>query len=211
VLTADEIKMEDVMNGLFRKAEVEHMLVDWLYPFLGPLTRTTYVMARTKMLSEDAFEAQLDGVAEKLERRIGFVYSRTCQNRVYDTICSLDPDDYATDGTVTHKSATIPRRQFRDDTLTSGDATYYRDGRIYWNTGDNAGLFGEVKKYNSSNGTVWLYESMPHDIDVSDTFTAYAGCDNSPGVCVSRFTNFPNYFGFHLMPGEEHLRETPGL
>ena len=47
-----------------------------------------------------------------------------------------------------------------------------------------------------------------HDIQVGDEFTLYAGCDKSPDICRTKFSNIVNFRGEPYVPGPDFLKDT---
>jgi uncharacterized phage protein (TIGR02218 family) len=63
-------------------------------------------------------------------------------------------------------------------------------------------------KFHVNNGaevSFELWETMPFDIAIGDTFDVTAGCDKSLATCRGRFNNVPNFRGFPYIPGNDSV------
>ena len=82
---------------------------------------------------------------------------------------------------------------------------WFTGGKVTWLTGDNAGAIMEIKFHvnNGAEVSFDLWETMPFDIVVGDTFDVTAGCDKSLATCRDRFNNVPNFRGFPYIPGND--------
>lgn len=93
------------------------------------------------------------------------------------------------------------------DSSRSEPAEWWKNGKITWNTGNNAGFSQDIKdfKYVGSPQvlTFVLAESMYYDIQVGDTYTVVAGCQKRRTEdCKNKFFNGLNYQGFPDVPTE---------
>ena len=98
-------------------------------------------------------------------------------------------------------------------TSTTGTSVFLEDhfthGRVTWLTGNNVGLRQEITDHTVA-GVFTLFEDMFFDVQVGDTFTAFAGCDKHHITgCVDKFDNAWNYGGFPYIPGNDLLFRSP--
>lgn len=84
-------------------------------------------------------------------------------------------------------------------TPLGGTSGFFDNGVVTWLTGLNAGLSMEVQSYTP--GQVVLFQPMPNQIQVGDTYTIHAGCDYSFPTCQTRFLNTLNFRGEPFVPG----------
>ena len=89
--------------------------------------------------------------------------------------------------------------------LESFDPEWFRGGQLHWNTGENSEQKIEVLDHIVSNGTVMLtlWQAMPYEISLGDTFTVSAGCAKDFTTCKDKFSNAENFRGFPHMPGNK--------
>jgi uncharacterized phage protein (TIGR02218 family) len=199
---------EELLAGIWDDALVTNFWYNWNNPPAALDTNVLVVrygnvgqIART----EGAFTAQVRGLAQRLNVRIGRQYTPGCPWRhalwngstyVSSVECGLTLTTYIHTGTVT-SLASPPTREF----LASGDAHtngYYNDGLITMTSGDNAGLTREVRVWNAFQFS--LKRPFPYAVAVSDTFSAVKGDDKSWASCLA-YSNQENFGGFPHIPG----------
>ena len=71
----------------------------------------------------------------------------------------------------------------------------------------------EVKLHSYANGVVdiELWQPMPLNLEVSDTFVITAGCKQDATTCNAKFSNIANFRGFNLIPGPDVLLFYPKI
>jgi len=109
-------------------------------------------------------------------------------------------------GTVTNPTS---RYAFTDTSRTEAD-NYFRYGLLTWTSGNNNGYSMEVKSYTLSGTAFELFEPMPYDIQIGDTYDLYAGCDKQASTCKTKFSNFVNFRGFPNCPTQDRLSKPGG-
>lgn len=99
------------------------------------------------------------------------------------------------------------RTIFRDASLGQAD-DWFRFGTILWTGGANEGITMEVREF--AGGWVTLWEPMPFDIAIGDSFDIAAGCAKRVREdCVAKFNNVFNFDGEPFLPGEDAAAEFP--
>ncbi len=83
--------------------------------------------------------------------------------------------------------------------------SFFRNGLVTFNTGQNRGISREVMTFDDDGFT--LQEEMPFDIIVGDQFTAIVGCDRRVQTCKSRFGNVINFRGEPFIKPFEKVAE----
>lgn len=188
----------DILTGKYDGAEVWHWLVDWSAPelkmllfrgFLGEIRRGT-----------GAFEAELRGITEVLNKSLGRMYLRECDRVFGDTKCGADADDstFSADITV---SAIDGKRQISFDGLSGFQDGWFTNGVIRW----TSGALSLVKI--DAGGKLETWEEV--DVSVGDTARIIAGCDKQAETCRVKFGNFLNFRGFPHIPGEDWVTAYP--
>lgn len=195
------IKAEDLLAGLFNHAEVSLQAVNWATPadgtvdilkgFLGDVSTETGM-----------FTAELMSLSQKLRTNIGRLYLPACDADLFDTRCGVNPASFTATGAVTTATSEI---QFTDTARTESD-DHWNGGLLTFTSGENDGLSIDVKT-SLATGVMTLYEPMPFDIAVSDTYSVRTGCDKTDTMCKDRYSNLNNFRGFpHLVGITELLR-----
>ena len=75
------ITFEDMRAGKYRNARVKEWLVDWMYPWIGAIYETKYLLAD---IAFDGFvwRADLIGQAKFLRIPVGKIYNRNCRHHL---------------------------------------------------------------------------------------------------------------------------------
>lgn len=198
---------DDLRAGRYRGAAVTEYIVDWKYPWLGPIEQTVYFMGATQFNGE-YWEAHLDGFTTNLKRDVGRTYGRMCDATLGDSRCTLNLAPFTFTG-LTVTAVLAPRQSFTSS-ATQADA-YFGYGNLTWTSGANAGLTVDIEYYINSGGTFQLLLYTPSDFAPGDTFTAVGGCDRTLPTCRDRFNNIINYQGFPAIPGTDVMIRSPNF
>lgn len=198
IINSDDLSADDLRAGVYTGARVEIFHADWS---TSAKVRTLLVGHLGEVeISGKQYSATLNSLEHELAKPAVRIVSTRCDADLGDSRCgyTLTPDN----GTVT--SITSARRVFIDTSLSAADG-HYNGGKVTWVTGDNAGRLMDVKKYTASTDTVELYEPLPDDIAIGDTYTITQGCDKTFATCVDDFSNGANFRGFPHIPGFSDL------
>lgn len=123
----------------------------------------------------------------------------TAGNTVSDGTCEWTAFvAYAYDGTVT---STLNNGQFGSTDLNIFADSWFADGVVTFNTGNNAGKSVEVQQFVGASGICVLFFDAPLDIEIGDTFTITVGYNRALGQCRDKFANTVNFGGFPYLPG----------
>lgn len=220
ILTSDKITEKMLREGAFNGAEVTEFLVDARFPWAGRTRLTRYSVGRTEWNdSLGLFESDLVGLTERLSRKVGEIYSRSCRWNLGDTDCGVNLATWTRTASVV---SVIDDATFTTGAPAGGAVTegFFNDGLLEWTSGDNTGLSTAVKRYTLS-GNVWELSIPPASpIQVGDALSAVHGCNKQPGVdidgntvpeghCLNLFNNLANFGGFPYMPTNDKLYMTP--
>ncbi len=192
----------DVETGRFDGAEVWHWLVNWQDPAQKTLLfRGTLGEIRR---GAGAFEAELRGLSEALNRPVGRAYLRQCDRVLGDGKCGFDINaaGFVTDAVVDFVSG---RRVIELKDISGFADQWFLHGKLVWLTGANAGAEALIRVDDLRGNTrvVELWEETRFAIENGDTLRLHAGCDKSMAACKEKFGNFANFRGFPHMPGED--------
>ena len=188
----------DIAGGLYDGASVETWLVDWT----NPQTRLLLDMGTIGEIrrEDDAFVAELRGVAARLDAEIGRSYRATCCAELGDTRCRVDLSAWRKTGRVLALPEPATLHVALAENVPDG---LFTGGRLTWTGGANAGLSADLRL--QAGDLVELWEAPPHPVAAGDTFTLTAGCDKRLATCRDRFANAVNFQGFPHMPGNDTL------
>ena len=185
-LSSAAITDEDIERGFYDGAEVTL----W---HIGEIRR-----------GRGAFEAEIVGLAERLNRPYGRAYLHACDRRLGDSRCGVDLSQAAYRGTAVVEAVIDPQR-FAVSGLAGFARGWFDGGALAWTSGANAGVEGHVKTHLAPDGgaTVELWLSPPLSVSAGDGFTVTAGCDKRRETCRAKFDNLLNFRGFPHMPGDD--------
>lgn len=208
-LQSEAITEEDILAGRYDGAEVRGWLVNWAdvsvraLQFLGSMGEI--------VRSGGAFNAELRGLAEGLNRPQGLVYHARCSAILGDARCRFDLEQagYSEERVVeVVKSA----RVFRFANFAGFEDRWFEKGRLRVLTGKAAGLVGAVKNDRLRAGNareVELWQALGAAPSPGDMVRLEAGCDRRDETCRLKFANFDNFRGFPDIPGEDWLMSYP--
>ncbi|MEO1456786.1 MAG: DUF2163 domain-containing protein [Pseudomonadota bacterium] len=201
-LSSTAIGEDDIARGLYDSAEVRLYLVFWEAPETRLLSSVGTIGELRRV--GDAFEAEIVGRSEALNRPFGRAFLATCDRRLGDGGCGVDLADpaYSAIGTVATLQSTSA---FEAEGLAAFETGFFDDGRLVWETGANAGAEARVRRHAAFESAVqietWL--SAPLELVVGDSFRVEAGCDKRMATCRDRFANLANFRGFPHIPGDD--------
>ncbi|MEP3054387.1 DUF2163 domain-containing protein [Ascidiaceihabitans sp.] len=207
-LTDAAVREDDIEAGRFDGAEVRSWLVNWAdvdqrwMQFRGTIGE----MRR----AGGAFQAELRGLTEALNRPLGRVYQKPCTAVLGDGTCRFDlsQSGFFTDKTVSDIEG---NRIFRwVDFGTFNDAWFQR-GRLNVQSGAAVGLWGAIKHDRLQDGIreIELWQPIRAPILPTDEVRLLAGCDKLLSTCSEKFSNIVNFQGFPDLPGEDWLLSQP--
>lgn len=201
-LTSAGITDLDIERGLYDGAEVELWLVNWQ----APEQRLLQFRGRIGEIrrGDGAFEAELRGLAEALNRPVGRAYLRKCDRVLGDAKCGFDihAPGFVGEGEVIGFEG---RKSVRLSGLEGFSEDWFLHGATEWLSGENAGAQGIVRvdRLEGAERVIELWEETRRAIAMGDRLRVHAGCDKSAATCRHRFANLLNFRGFPHMPGED--------
>lgn len=207
-LQSDAISDLDLERGLYENADVRLWLVDWTDTEARVLlSRGTIGEVRR---GTHAFEAEVAGLAQALNRVQGRAYLRSCDRRLSDAGCGVDLSLPAFHGTAT-VTVIHGSQEVSVSGLGAFDSGWFDRGALTWTSGANAGAMGRVKAHRAgaSDARLTLWQAPAAALIPGDGLAVSAGCDKSPETCRGKFANFLNFGGFPLMPGDDWVAAYP--
>lgn len=203
------LSAEDIRAGRFDGAEVEHWLVDWERPDLRvEIFRGSFGEIRQ---ADGAFEVELRGLAEGLNRSVGRTIQRGCDRRLGDGKCRFDlaRPGFSVETVV---SAVVSDVQIVVEALEGFASGWFALGALEWLSGANVGERGSVKADAAdplSGRRITLWQRPGASIAPGDRLRIEAGCDKRAETCRGKFDNFLNFRGFPHIPGEDWVTAYP--
>lgn len=209
-LSSDNINEDDLAAGHYDNAIVIVYWVNWGDVSQRHIINKGYIgeVKRHGVM----FAAEMRGLSNALQQKVGRKYQRYCSAIVGDGKCGVALNSAAYRGTGVVDSVSS-NRAFTATGLTGFDDDWFTAGMVNWTGGNNINSSMEVKlhDYTSGAATVELWQPMPLDIVVSDTFVITAGCKQDAETCHSKFSNIDNFRGFNLVPGPDMLLFYPKI
>lgn len=199
VLDAAAITDDDLLGGAYDHAEVEILLVNYADP-------TQYVTIRRGWIGEVTahegyFSAELRGMAQALQQRIGEVLSPTCRASLGDIRCAVALATHTVTGAVT---SVTDKTIFRDSGRAEA-ADHFAYGVIAWATGsENAGLEIEVKS-SATDGTFTLAAPLRNIPATGDGYSAVRGCNRLATTCTGVYANIEQFIGEPFLVGVDEI------
>ena len=202
-IRANGIEDDDVKAGLFDGAKVWVFAVDWdlghaaqgivalRHGWLGNVRQTDFL-----------WTMEIRGLTQKLGTQIGEMYTPACPADFCDDRCDLNILDYDLADVV---ASVTDKRQF---IVTNATGETYSYGHVRFETGANAGLSQEIKKWTSGTKEVVTFVAFPWTISATDTVTMFAGCEKTRAACKT-YSNIENFRGFPDVPHQDEAFKTP--
>jgi uncharacterized phage protein (TIGR02218 family) len=207
-LNSDTINEDDLAAGIYDDASIEIWRVNWQAADQRVLMRKGNLGQVSR--GKSAFQAEVRGLAHKLNQSVGRAYGYSCDADLGDARCTIDLTDPAFSGAGVVVSATDNRR-FTVSGFDGFADTWFSGGKLTWTSGANAGRAMEIKRHGvvGSAVSMELWQAMSDAVTAGDAFTVTAGCDKQFSTCKAKFDNAINFRGFPYMPGNDAVVSTP--
>lgn len=210
LIISDRITIEDLMGGIYDDAVVVEDLINWRYPWAGPIYTRRWWIDRIKFDGE-YHEAEMSGPTRLLRNQVGDILSRTCRHRlgVFDPVtdigCHVDVAGTFTDSSVTILGTLDEHNRMTMvvDPLTLGGSRadgYFDDGVITFLDGANAGRSAIIKRWTMADSKIVLQHEMPFEIEPNATADLAKGCLRTFSICKTEFNNGIEFGGKPHMP-----------
>ncbi|WP_425471378.1 DUF2163 domain-containing protein [Thalassobius vesicularis] len=206
-LSDASISEADIAVGRYDGAEVRCWLVNWAIVAMRVLQfRGTIGELRR---SGGAFEAELLGLTDLLNRPQGRVFQKPCSAVLGDGSCRMDLDapGYRTEAVVTRVDGT----RIGLDGVAGFDSGWFQRGVLEALGGAAAGLRGVIKAdvVGVDGREITLWSGLGADLALGDTVRLTAGCDKRMETCRFKFDNLLNFQGFPDIPGNDWTVAVP--
>lgn len=203
----------EIIAGVWDTAEVTVFEYNWAAPptvVEGQANILKYGQLGHIKRVNNIFTAEIRGLTQKFQRRIGRAYMPTCPWRhalwngttyVSSIECGVDlvAGGHIQAGTITvAETGELATREFSDGANPKADG-YFQSGIITFTSGDNAGISREVGEWTAKKFI--LGRPFPYPVAVGDAYTAVRGDDKTKGTCKDVYANYVNFGGFPDIPG----------
>jgi uncharacterized phage protein (TIGR02218 family) len=169
-------------------------VADYLTIFSGIVTRVSF---HNKQVS-----ATCENFSELFRKKApNLVVQKDCNNRLFDSRCTLIKANFSTVEVVTISSDGYTLTHPAYGALGDG---YFTGGEAIWN---NNNRFVVAHTGND----IQLQIPFPSAIGSSNTVAAYPGCDKSGETCSDKFDNLDNFLGMPYCPGNTRNPAVVGL
>lgn len=200
-LQSEAITDADLDAGVYDSAQVTLWMVDWTNVANRLLLSRGFIGEVRRQGSR--FEAEVVGLAERLNQPVGRAYLHRCNAQLGDTRCGVDlsQPQWSGQGIV---SAVLDTQSFEVTGMDGFETGFFSGGGLSWTSGVNSGLDGHVKRHAKNAAVrIELWLSSPSPMSVGDGIKLTAGCDKRAETCRAKFSNFSNFRGFPHMPGDD--------
>lgn len=205
-----DLTVRDIEGGLLDTAPVYVMACNWRDPGMGYIILRRGFLGEISRDSDGRYQTEVRGLAQLLAQSLLDTYGERCNvKRLGDERCKLDLASFTITVTVTDVT---DRRSFHVSGITTQPEMYFSGGTLRGLVGANEGIEREVKRDNANgeHGFLSLWDMLPLDVEVGDTFVLEPGCARDIDTCIEKFDNVVNFRGYGaLIPGSLALLKGP--
>lgn len=194
----------DLADGVYDNARINAFVTDWSAPVEDEEPIGLALFGKTHLV-DNQYRAELMMLVDALNQSVGDSYSASCQKKFggqETSGCTVDLGPITVVGTIT---AVTDRYNFQD----SGRAEaldYFGEGTITFTSGANNGLKAQEIKTYLANGSIEIFEAMPYDVEIGDTYSLVPGCKKRLEDCRDKWNNILNFGGFSWIPTENQAQ-----
>ncbi len=199
----------DIAAGRYDGAEVICWLVNWadvdarrimFRGSIGEIRRGT-----------GAFQAELRGLTETLNRPVGRVFQKPCTAVLGDADCGLvvSASGYVHEGPLV---GVDENRAFLLGNLAAFAIGWFQRGKLEVLSGAAQGLSSAIKRdhlRNDGTRAIEVWEPLRASPEAGDLVRITAGCDKRFTTCRLKFGNHLNFRGFPDLPEEDWITVLP--
>lgn len=175
---------------IFERDKDGNMSVTWKGRFMALQPDTTIVVLN--------FESIFTSL-----RRPGLraKFQRTCRHALYGRGCRLDPEDFATAGTI----ASITNRTIAVAAADAQPDGYYTGGMVRDPSGALAFIVAHVGSALTLQRVPYTMLAAFEDTGIATAVTIYPGCDHTLETCWDKFDNGLNCGCFKFIPNKNPM------
>lgn len=202
IVSDESITDDALIGGLFDHANIELFIAYWSNRSVGRLPLRTSWIGEI-VLKGVQFQADLRGIAQKLQQVFIQTTSLECRWRFADSRCGLDPALFTRTVTVT----SVESKDTFTASISGPDQNRFQWGLATWLTGNNAGV--EMEIIRNFNTRIQLFLPMPFTINVGDQVRMIYGCDKTYTTCNSVYENVRRHGGEPFLASSDLLISYP--
>lgn len=194
------ITEDDFEAGVWDGCSVEVFEVNYRDLSMGKMNLGVRTMGDIRV-TRSAFNAELRGLAQSLQKIVGRVYTASCPWKFGDPdTCRIDLGPITVTGALT---SVTNRRSFSDS--SRGEASdYFAAGVITMTSGEAEGESIEI--YSFASGAFVTHLPFKRNVAIGDTYSAYPGCRKRfQEDCKTKWNNVNNFGGFPYVPGPDSV------
>jgi len=204
ILDSAVISEAEIKAGLYDHARIDVYICNWADLSQG-VAQVRRGWLGEVMMEDGQYTAELRGMHDLLQRRIGETYSPECRYDLGDNRCGVDVMVRTVTGSVT---SVLSLSVFLDNSRNEAEGMF-NYGKLTWTSGANLGLSMEVQNWDAANKAFTLWLPMPNAIQIGDQYKVYPGCDKRLATCAGKFSNILNFGGFPHVPGIGKILQYP--
>lgn len=208
VLSDVAVSEEDLEAGRFDGADVRAWLVNWADVSMRWLQFRGSIGEIRR--GSGAFQAELRGLTEALNKPLGRVYQKPCSAVLGDASCGFDLSAPGYTAEVDAEGVEASRI-FAWPDLAGFEPGWFARGRLSVLSGPAKGLWGMIKadRWSETSREIELWDAIRAPVRAGDQVKLFAGCDKRTDTCRLKFDNFSNFQGFPDIPGEDWMVAYP--
>ncbi|MEP1538475.1 MAG: DUF2163 domain-containing protein [Paracoccaceae bacterium] len=207
-LSDASVREDDIESGRFDGADVQAWLVNWAQPDERWLQFRGTIGSIQR--AGGAFNAELRGLSEALNKPQGRVFQKPCSAVLGDGSCKFDLSAAGYSTEIAVQSADDGRAFLWEDIPGFAEGWFQR-GRLDVLDGPGKGLWGIIKRDRTTaeGREIELWAPLRSVIEADNTVRLSAGCDKRFETCRLKFDNLMNFQGFPDIPGDDWLVAVP--
>lgn len=206
--STDFIKDDDLAKGLWDKARVKCLIVNW-----KNLTQYFEIfdgfIGSVKKIG-GSFEIELKGAEAKFQNQIGRNFSRYCDAIFGDVDCKININSSAYN--IIRPLSFIKSPMCLGFGSNNINVSDFQNGKIIIQSGALFGFSANIANIENkgTNIEISLNKQLPQGLQVNDNIQIFKGCDKSFSSCLA-FNNGDNFRGCPHMPGESLVISGPSI
>lgn len=195
---------ELIVSGIFDNAYMEIFVVNYHDMDMDRVIEKVGYFGEISR-AEGLFSAELRGLTQILDAKIGRLFSASCDAVLGDYRCQVPifpTSQFLGTGTVTN---VLSKRSFSISVANANG--FLNQGSIRFTDGLNCGFSRDIR--SQEGAFIVTYLPFPRAISNGDGIEFIAGCDKTSQTCISKFHNKINFRGFDHVPTNEDVFSSP--
>ena len=209
-----EFTAQDLLAGKWNNAYFTLGICCWRDTTLGVDILKAGYTGQANITDQGFFTMEFRGLMQAWQQPLGHSTQKTCRWEFGSTseatggFCMVDLAPYTFSDTV---NVIASQRSFTAASLSAPD-DYFKEGRLKFSSGFNAGYEFKVKAWVNSTKTFTLASAVPFPLTFADGFVVIAGCQKRwEEDCKGKYNNILNFGGEKDVPGGDKLLADPDV